>query len=452
MESILYFILTIGILVFVHEFGHFAAAKLSGMRAEIFAIGFGYRLFGYNKVSGFTFGELPKDFEYGDFTDYRLCLLPLGGYVKIAGMVDESFDTKLSSSEAQPWEFRSKDPFRKAFVISAGVIMNLLLAFVIFWGNNVFYGKTFSKTTTIAYVEEGSKAAELGFRAGDAVLKVNGRTTLFWEDFRNELNLSGLGENLKVIVKGTDHTEREIYIPKNSISGEQVASFVVPAGFKPMIGDILKKSAADSAGFKIGDVLISLNGTDLYSVPQTMKIISSSIQQKIDAKILRGEDTVTVAVTPGKDGKIGIMLGQYAFLGETKQITHGAGESVSLAISDIKSMTVMTFTMMSRVFSGEVAFGKAFGGPVKIAKYAAKSADNGLSSFLMFLGLLSLSLAILNILPFPVLDGGHLVIIIVEALIAREIPLNIKMGIQKVGFGLLLMLMAFILYNDIWGK
>lgn len=132
MDYIIYFAITIGILVFVHEFGHFAAAKLTGMRADIFAIGFGKRLFGWNKKSRFTFGELPKDFDGQGNTDYRLCLLPLGGYVKIAGMVDESFDTDFADKEPQPYEFRAKSTWKKLIVITAGVIMNLLLALIIF--------------------------------------------------------------------------------------------------------------------------------------------------------------------------------------------------------------------------------------------------------------------------------------------------------------------------------
>ena len=136
MEYVIYFAITIGILVFIHEFGHFAAAKLCKMRADVFAIGFGKRLFGWNKKNGFSFGELPKDFDGEGHTDYRLSLLPLGGYVKIAGMVDESFDTKFANEEPKPWEFRAKPTYQKLFVITAGVLMNLLLAIVIFWGVN----------------------------------------------------------------------------------------------------------------------------------------------------------------------------------------------------------------------------------------------------------------------------------------------------------------------------
>jgi len=142
MDYIIYFALTIGILVFIHELGHFAAAKLSGMRVDVFAIGFGRRLFGWNKKKGFTFGELEKDFDGGGDTDYRLSMLPLGGYVKIAGMVDESFDTKFANKEPQPYEFRAKPIWQKIFVITAGVFMNFMLAWIIFWGGQFLTGKS----------------------------------------------------------------------------------------------------------------------------------------------------------------------------------------------------------------------------------------------------------------------------------------------------------------------
>ena len=170
MWYVIYFAITIGILVFVHEFGHFAAAKLCGMRADIFAIGFGKRLFGWNKLTGFTFGELPKDFDGQGNTDYRLSLLPLGGYVKIAGMVDESFDTKFANEIPQPYEFRARPVWQKVIVISAGVAMNLLLAWAIFWGANFFQGKQITKTTSIAYVEPNSAADSSGFKSSDQII------------------------------------------------------------------------------------------------------------------------------------------------------------------------------------------------------------------------------------------------------------------------------------------
>ena len=448
MDYIIYFAITIGILVFIHEFGHFAAAKLSGMRADVFAIGFGKRLFGYNKKSGFSFGELPKDFDGEGHTDYRLSLLPLGGYVKIAGMVDESGDVSFAEKEPQPYEFRAKPVWAKIFVITAGVFMNLMLAWLIFWGANFFQGKPITPTTTIAYVEDGSPAFLAGFVTGDKILSVNGKTFSNWEDLRAEILINTLGEdiNVKVLRAGS---EQNLLVKRKLIpDDESQTMFLIPEGVKPAIGEVVKDSPAEKAGIKNGDILLSINGVALHTSKQTTEIISSSPKKELQLVVQRNKEEVNISVTPGEDAKIGVAIGP-VFMGETQMRTYGAFESVYYGWKDIEKMTALTFSMIGKVFTGDVEFKKAFGGPIKIAQIAAKSADSGISNFLYFLALLSLSLAILNIMPFPVLDGGHLVMIIVEAVIKREIPIKIKMAIQNTGLVLLLLLMAFIIYNDI---
>lgn len=448
MDYIIYFVITIGILVFIHEFGHFAAAKLSGMRADVFAIGFGKRLFGWNRKTGFTFGELPKDFDGEGHTDYRLSLLPLGGYVKIAGMVDESMDTSFAESEPQPYEFRAKPVWAKIFVITAGVLMNLLLAWAIFWGGNFFQGKPITPTTTIAFVEDGSPAQLSGFVAGDKILSINGKQVNNWEELRAQIFINTLGENLNVTLERNGAIKNLSVERKLIPEDESKSLYLLPQGIKPGIGDVLKDSPAEKSGLKPGDIMLSLNGIPLYSPKQTTELISANTGREIQLVVKRKDEDLNILVTPGDDSKIGVAIGP-VFLGKTKMQTYGAFASIYYGWKDIEKMTALTFQMVGKVFSGNIEVGKAFGGPIKIAQIAAKSADSGMSSFLYFLALLSLSLAILNIMPFPVLDGGHLVMIIIEAIIRREIPIKIKMAIQKTGFVILLLLMAFIIYNDI---
>ena len=448
MEYVIYFAITIGILVFIHEFGHFAAAKLSGMRADVFAIGFGKRLFGWNKKSGFSFGELPKDFDGEGHTDYRLSLLPLGGYVKIAGMVDESMDTSFTEKEPQPYEFRAKPLWSKIFVITAGVFMNLMLAWIIFWGANFFQGKPVTPTTTIGFVEPGSKADSAGFKTGDKILSVNGKSVSTWENLRSDIFINTIGDNLNIKLL-RDNKEENLFVSRKIIPNDETKGlFLIPKGVKPSVGEVLKDSPAEKAGLKAGDILLSLNQTNLYTPKQTTEIISSRAGVNLPIVILRDKDTLNLTVTPGKDAKIGVGIIP-VFMGKTQMQTYGFFASIYYGWKDIEKMTELTFTMVGKVFSGNIEVGQAFGGPIKIAQIAAKSADSGISSFLYFLALLSLSLAIINIMPFPVLDGGHLVMIIIEAIIRREIPIKIKMAIQNTGLVLLLLLMAFIIYNDI---
>jgi regulator of sigma E protease len=448
MDYIIYFAITIGILVFIHELGHFLAAKMTGMRADVFAIGFGKRLFGYNKKSGFSFGNLPKDFDGEGNTDYRLSLLPLGGYVKIAGMVDESFDTEFANKEPQPYEFRSKNFWQKTFVISAGVLMNLLLAIFIFWGANFFKGKPVTLTTTVGYVKTDSPADSVGFMKSDIVQTINGVAVNNWDDLRAEIYINTIGEdlNVKVLRNGV---EENIFVPRKMIPDiEKQGELISPDGFKPYVAEVMKDSPAEKAGLLSGDIVYSLNDKVLGGSSEFIEIVSQSAGVELQACVVRASDTLNLAVTPGSDGKIGIAINDI-FEGKSEYKTFGFFESFYVASADLINLTKVTFSVASKVIGGQVEFGKAFGGPVRIAQLAAKSADVGIESFLFFLAVLSLSLALINIMPFPVLDGGHLLMIAIETIARREIPVKVKIAINNTGFVLLLLLMAFILYNDI---
>jgi regulator of sigma E protease len=448
MDYIIYFVITIGILVFVHEFGHFIAAKLCGMRADVFAIGFGKRLFGWNKITKFTFGDLPEDFDGQGNTDYRLSLLPLGGYVKIAGMVDESFDTKFANEQPKPYEFRARPVWQKIIVISAGVTMNLLLAILVFWGTFFFHGQAVTKTTSIGYVEPHSIADSLGFKLNDKIIAINNKPVNNWEDVTKDIYLSLMGQNLSVKILRKGKTET-INIPSKKIpTDDSNGLFLLPQGVRPGIGDVLANSPAQKAGIKTGDILLSLNHVPLYSSRQVMEIVTSHKGEAIPLVALRDKDTVNISVVPGSDGKIGVALAD-VFTGPVVYETFGFFQSFYYGWLKLANTTDLTFKMATQVFKGKIAFGKAFGGPIKIAQYAVQFADNGFLSFLNFLAMLSLSLAIINILPFPVLDGGHLVIIIIEGIAKREIPIKVKIAIQNAGFVILMLLMAFIIYNDL---
>ncbi len=448
MDYVIYFIITIGVLIFIHEFGHFIAAKSLGMRADVFAIGFGKRLFGWNKITGFTFGDLPKDFDGQGNTDYRLSLLPLGGYVKIAGMIDESFDTDFTDKEPQPYEFRAQPTWKKVIVITAGVFMNLVLALLIFAGINFFHENKIAKTTEIGYVNPKSPADSLGFKSDDRILSVNNKRVHNWQEVREAIFINNMGNNLTIVIQrnGIDKT---IFIPRKKAPDEnQNGDFLLPHGIRPVIGEVLPNSPAKHAGILSGDIILKLNNTPVYTNDQTVKIISGNKNKTMPLEVLRGKDTLNLAVTPGTDGKIGVGI-SVTYTGKIIKTKYGFFQSFYHGIIDMEKYTYITFNALIKVFAGKIAFGKAFAGPIRIAEYATTSAELGLSTFLSFLAILSLSLAIANILPFPVLDGGHLVIILIEGATKKEIPVKVKMAIQQVGFYILLLLMAFIIYSDI---
>ena len=448
MDYILYFILTIGILVFIHELGHFLAAKVCKMRTDVFAIGFGKRLFGWNKINGFTIGDLSKDLDLEGHTDYRISLLPLGGYVKISGMVDESFDTEFANTEPQPYEFRAKPTYQKLFVITAGVMMNLTLTLVIFSGINFFQDKPIYMTTTVGYVVEESIAAEAGFQTGDKIISIDGNNVSDWEKVYSDLLLSKVNEN-KVVTLLRGEETIELTISKDILSEASQTSLFLPMGYtQPMIAEVLKDSPAEISGIEPDDIFLELDNIKISNSSDVIDIISSHEDVELPLVILRGEDTIKTAVTPGIDGKIGIMI-KTTYLGPMEYESYSLFASIDQGVMDIIQYTSLTFIYLKRVLVGDLEVGQAFGGPVKIAQIAAQTAEQGPISYLRFLALLSLSLAILNILPFPVLDGGHFVIILIEGIAGREIPLKIKIAIQNAGFIILLILMAIIIYNDI---
>jgi regulator of sigma E protease len=241
LKTVFDFIITIGILVFVHEFGHFLAAKLCGMRVERFSIGFPPRAFGK------TFGE----------TDYCVSWIPIGGYVKIAGMIDESFDTDYLSKPPEPWEFRSKPIWQRMLVISAGVIMNILLAIAIFWGINYVQGRTVRETTEIGYVVEESAAAKGGLQSGDRVLKVNDLPVNNWDDILTGIYVETLGADVTMQVARNGQV-LEVTIPRASIPEPSQAAFgIVSAHTDVVVGTVDPGKPADKLGLKPMDVLVA---------------------------------------------------------------------------------------------------------------------------------------------------------------------------------------------------
>jgi len=399
INTIFYFLIVIGILVFIHEFGHFIVARWMGMRAEVFALGIGFRLFGYNKVKGFSFGKLKEEGELGDHTDYRVCAFPIGGYVKISGMIDESMDKEFIEKEPQPWEFRSKPVWRRMFVITAGVIMNILLAFIIFYVMTLAKGKSLTETTTIGYISSTSPAYESGLRAGDKIIIINTKEVKYWEDIQNRMYIDYLGESLTFVVERGDEL-RTIKIPKEKLgeAGDKNVLGIQPDNVIPYINGTLKDKPAEKVGLQKNDIVTSFNGIKIANSQQLTDMIransnkESTIEWKRDGKIM------SAAVTPGVDSTIGIeILSKYE--GPVKIITYNVISAAPKAAIDLYYYGFEVFVKsISKIIKGDIPFKKAIGGPVKIAQASAQSAEGGFFPFIGFLALLSMSLAVINIL------------------------------------------------------
>jgi len=447
-SSTFFFIVAIFILVTAHELGHFLTAKLFGMRVDKFYIGFDfYNLRFWKKKIGET--------EYG------VGVFPLGGYVKIAGMVDESLDTNFQNSEPQTWEFRAKPAWQRLIVLAGGVTMNLILASVIFIGVTLVLGEPRTSVNNPAFVEKGSVFEAMGMKTGDHLLLANGKSIASWEEALDPELLTAKSLHYTVLRNGKSII---LDAPSNIMSriNDNHGIGIRPT-IPPVIDEILPKQPAQEAGIKSGGLITAINGNPVSDWTEVVGIISSHAGKpititwqylkpesgrKIILTAIRSEGkTFVTTVVPGNTGKIGISLKQ-TIATERKKLS--VGGAIASGIGQTWKMSVMTVQGFAKIFTGQEDFRKSVGGPIKIAKIASQSAEQGPVSFLYFLSMLSISLAIINILPVPALDGGQFLLNAIEGVIGREIPFEIKMRIQQVGMALLLALFAYILFNDIF--
>ncbi len=447
IEAILAFIVLVGILVFVHEMGHFLAARWCGVRTDVFAIGMGPRLVGWNKKTGFSFGKLPADLDLEGDTDYRLSAFPIGGYVKIVGMVDESMDTAFATRPPEPWEFRSKNTFQKAFIISAGVIMNFILAVVVFATLNFTEGKTMAATTQVGYLPDTSPAVAAGLRDGDRITAINGEPVKYFEEIPRAIYINHATDDITLTVE-RDGAPRTISIPRDKIPEQSLDMPVIPySKFHYVeIKGVEKETPAAKAGLQPGDVVLRADGERIVAVSELIRHITEHKDRVITLELQRNGQTTFIPVKPNEKGKIGAELSGYN--GPIAQLRYGFGEAISSGFNETIAVTTGTFGLVGQLVTGKANLKESVGGPGMIAMVAQQTASRGLTEFMKFLGALSIGLACMNILPIPALDGGHLVFIVIEGVIRREVPLKIRMAIQQVGFALLIIFMAFVLYND----
>jgi len=449
LQTVIIFVITLGILVFIHELGHFLMAKISGMRVNAFALGMGYRLFGWNKINKFTFGSLSEDFDLQGNCDYRICLLPIGGYCQVAGMVDEAFDTKFAGKEPQPWEFRAKNPFKQALSISGGVLFNVLFA-IIFFAIIVFsVGETTYKTTTIGDVSPNSIGEYCGFQVGDRIISVNEVVPANWSEVIEIITIGNLGDNLKIKL---NRNGNDILL---NVNGKELINKITaetplglnPAGLVVVVTDVLEGLAKEN-GITINDTLLAVNTETIYSDKGLISKLQSNKNQNVTITIKNEKGITNKEFQLTETGTIGVQIGS-VFTGEILTLDFNIFQAIGKGT--IKTFEVLNTIILSikQIIVGTISFKSAIGGPVMIAKHATKSAESGIISFIHFTALLSLSLALINILPFPALDGGHLVIIIIEGITRREIPVKAKLIVQKIGIGCLLALMGYVIFNDI---
>ncbi|MDX1672544.1 MAG: RIP metalloprotease RseP [Balneolaceae bacterium] len=421
------------IMVFFHELGHFLAAKLFGMRVERFSVGFPPRVWGIKK------GE----------TDYCIGATPLGGYVKISGMIDESMDTDHLDEEPKPWEYRSKPVWQRIIVITAGVIFNMLLAVMIFMGIAFTQGDVKVPVESVGqvYIQENSVADVAGFKTGDQIIGVNGERVQYFSDLVKPVQLTSDELSYMVMRNGDITTVMVADSLLNRISKEP---FIYPQmAFPARIGHVFSGTPADSAGLAEGDEILSINEQEVTYWLQLVELIQGS-GEEINLTVRRNGAVKRFKVQPNEENKIGIGPPAAQSVFEIQRISYGLTGSLAFGVDKTVDVTQGIIQGFSKMFSGSISVRENLGGPVAIADITRRATEEGGAlGFWNITAFLSITLAIMNILPIPVLDGGHLMFLIYEGITRREPSPKVRMALQQLGFILIIALFIFVTFNDI---
>ena len=439
VTNVLALIVVLSVLVVVHEFGHFAVAKFFGFPVEVFSVGFGKRLFG-RKWRG---------------TDYRVSAIPLGGYVRVIGLgPDESTVTEGTSREAPPVGKR----WQRALVLLAGPVMNLALA--LFLHTAVFAVGTRVpayelEPPVVRVVEPDSPGAQAGFLAGDRIVAIDGKKTPRWRDV---LFIFGMNAREELDVE-VDRGGRGMIVqvtPKPSTKYDLGYVGLLPdfgTNVRARIAQVIGGSPASRAGLKAGDVILSVAGQPIQGAPDQVftkfvEAVSSAAPGPFPIEFLRDGRSGSVMVTPRQEGdawKVGVQV-----VGDLPEVVErfSVGQSFVEGWRRVETDFKMTLAVIGRLFRGTASM-KSMSGPLDIAKFSGEAARTGAVPLVAFMAAISLQLGIFNLLPIPVLDGGHLFLLSLEGLARRDFSLRVKERILQVGFVMILALLAVVLYNDL---
>ena len=443
--SIIAFIVLVGVLVAIHEYGHFLAAKLCNVKVLRYSIGFGKILISRKR------GQ--------DQTEYCLSAIPLGGYVQL--LDERSEDVP---EEQQYRAFNRQSATKRIFILFAGPLANFLFAIVayIFMFSSGIPGTV----PLIGNVEQQSIAWQNNIRTGDQIVNVGGREVTTWqgtlismigEILDDEIiMLSVIDElnNKKDIVLDVTGRTKELTAPNAIFSGLGFQPF--QPIINPVIASVTENSPAEKAGLKSGDTLLTIDSIEINGLEQFVELVFSRPGKRVDIEIQRNGEVYLTEVKLGvkeddsSKGFIGLgttidkeQINQYLAIEK-----YSFPQNLTMAIDQTNEMIVLTLNMFGKMITGQIS-GKNLSGPVGIAKDAGTVAKRGLIATLSFMAIISISLGILNLLPVPVLDGGQIVFVLIEKIIRRPLPDKIQIVFQQIGVGALLFLMVFALYNDL---
>lgn len=425
-------ILGLSILVGLHELGHLLAAKAFGMRVEQYFIGFPPKIWSIKR------GQ----------TEYGVGAIPLGGFVKISGMIDESLDTAHTNTEPQPYEFRAKPAWQRLIVMLGGIIVNVVVGIMVFVILAYKNGDTYLATEDVKYgVAVNSLAQELGLRTGDKIVKVNGKTFDNFSDvFSSDVFLNN---NSYYTVERAGKLE-DIYIPNDFIDRlpekqQETQPFIQP--IEPFSVKALDPAMpAAKAGLKEGDIIVSVNGKPIQFYHEFVEVVKPLKNKPIRLGISRNGQPLTLNLTTTDKGTIGFFP---KLLLKRTHIDYTFGEALSVGSKEAFQIVFNNIKGFGKIFRGEVSASKALSGPIGIAQNLFGGIWDW-EHFWHITGILSMALAFMNALPIPALDGGHATILGYEIISGRKPSDRFLEGAQRVGMVMLLGLMAFAIFNDVF--
>ncbi|TVR28933.1 MAG: RIP metalloprotease RseP [Balneolaceae bacterium] len=433
-NTILIFIAAIFILVTIHELGHFLAAKFFGMRVNKFSIGFPPKIFGFKK---------------GD-TEYVIGATPLGGYVQIAGMIDESMDSEFMEEEIQPDEFRAKPVWQRMIVITAGVIFNALLAVIIFAGIAWNYGEYVTPIDSMpgVYVEASSVADRIGIQTGDRIIGVNNKKVEYFQQILTPSEITG--RNLTFMIE-RDGEVMNIPTPPNFLDLVGKDGFISESNFLPStFSQVLEDSPAEQAGLQGGDTVVAVNDEPVEYWEQLVSKIQASDGPLLFEVERNGERFTTEVVPDPETRMIGIANQNLRDAFDVEQLNYNLAQSLVVGVDRTNDTLFGIVQGMGKLFSGDISVRENLGGPVAIANVTREATDRGgWLGFWNITAFLSITLAIMNMLPIPALDGGHFMFLLYEGITRREPSPKVRMGLQQLGFIFLIGLIILITFNDI---
>ncbi|MBJ9985136.1 RIP metalloprotease RseP [Acinetobacter sp. S40] len=437
-------ILLLGPLIAIHEFGHYWVARKLGVKVLVYSIGFGPTLFKWiSKKSGIQ---------------YQLSALPLGGYVK---MLDER-EGNVAEADL-PYAFNRQPPWKRIAIVAAGPVINLLFAIVLFW--ILFIPSQEQLNTRIGKILPNTPAAQVDLHAGDKVLSIDGKQTPTWEKLNFAL-VDRAGETGQIqMTVDREGAQKSVALPIRDFLKDQSQSALDVLGFLPyrpampaVIHQLSEDGAAIRQGMKVGDQILSIDGIKMNDWFDVVDIVQKSPEKLLTMDVLRGGQVVHLHVMPqGKrdnmgntTGMLGVQSnpGKVTIPAEYKQtIQYNPAQALVMAVDKTTQISGMILNSIVKMFRGLIGL-ENLSGPITIAKVAGQSAEMGWQTFISFMALMSVSLGILNLLPIPMLDGGHLVYYFIEAIRGKPVSEQIQMMGLKIGMVLLGSMMLLALFND----